>query len=84
MSRPYSLGNVHQLSQAVHIVSARLQNQKQIMHLPWVDFWPGFLVCEGLKNRSAISQCYYKKLSQEENFHSYQQIDRCETPKNLC
>ena len=24
-----------------------------------------------------------KKLSPEENFHSYQQIDGCETPKNL-
>ena len=23
-------------------------------------------------------------LSPEENFDSYQQIDRCETPKNLC
>ena len=34
------------------------------MHLPWVDF----LVCEGSKNRSASSQCYFKKQSPEENF----------------
>ena len=39
------------------------------MHLPWVDF------TYRLKNRSASSQCYFKKLSTEEKFHSYRQID---------
>ena len=43
-----------------------------------------FQVCERLKNRSASSQCYSKKPSPEENLHSYQQIDCCQTPKNFC
>ena len=43
-----------------------------------------FQVCEVLKNRSVNSQCYFKKPCPQEKFHSYQQIDCCETPKNLC
>ena len=32
----------------------------------------------------AVTEKTKQKLSQEENFHSYQQVDCCETSKNLC
>ena len=50
------------------------------MHLPWVDFR---CVKVGKMEVLEIS-VFFLKQSPEENFHSYQQIDRCETPKNLC
>ena len=48
------------------------------MHLPWVDF-------RYVKDRKIEVLAVNVILkSPEENFHSYQQIDRYEARKNLC